>query len=68
MLVVSDGKLYEKNLQMAGISEDDFRTKLQKAGVHNQKEIFIAFYDEEKRIHVYLNSSRTVPYAAEVML
>lgn len=68
MLVVSDGKLYEKNLQMAGISEDDFRTKLQKAGVRNQKEIFIAFYDEEKRIHVYLNSSRTVPYAAEVML
>lgn len=68
MLIISDGKLYEKNLHALGINKNALDAKLQNASLSDYRKIFLAFYDENKQIHVYLHNERTSPFAAEVIL
>ena len=68
MLIISDGKLYEKNLHALGINKNELDAKLQNASLSDYRKIFLAFYDENKQIHVYLHNERTSPFAAEVIL
>ena len=68
MLIISDGKLYEKNLHALGINKNALDAKLQNASLSDYRKIFLAFYDENKQIHVYLHNKRTSPFAAEVIL
>lgn len=68
MIIVSDGTVYEKNLLMTGIPEDQFKTKLAAVGINSYKKIFLAFCDENKQIHVYMKSDKSAPYALEVKL
>lgn len=68
MLIVSDGTVYHKNLRMAGLTEEMFTKKLASAGVESIEDIFIAFCDERKKIHVYIYSEKTYPFAEEIEL
>ena len=68
MVVVSDGTVYNKNLLAAGVPEELFRQKLSDSGISSYKDIFLAFYDENKAFHVYLYSDNAVPFASEVKI
>ena len=68
MVVVSDGTVYNKNLLAAGVPEELFRQKLGDSGISSYKDIFLAFYDENKAFHVYLYSDNAVPFASEVKI
>lgn len=67
-LIFSDGKLYEKNLLSLGISKETLDAKLKAANLKGYENIFLGFYDENKQIHLYLSSDKTVPFTAEVKL
>lgn len=67
-LIFSDGKLYEKNLLSLGISKEALDAKLKAANLNAYENIFLGFYDENKQIHLYLSSDKTVPFTAEVKL
>ena len=67
-LIFSDGKLYEKNLLSPGISKEALDAKLKAANLKGYENIFLGFYDENKQIHLYLSSDKTVPFTAEVKL
>ena len=70
VILISDGILYEKNLQFAGISEELFQQKLMTKGIRSYEDIFLAFSDENKIIHVYLNAGKRSceDFAQEVKL
>ena len=68
MVVVSDGTVYNKNLLAAGVPEELFRQKLRDSGISSYKDIFLAFYDENKAFHVYLYSDNAVPFASAVTI
>ena len=68
VILVSDGVLYKKNLYVSGFNEEQFRSKLRAAKITSYKEIFLAFCDENRKIHVYLNSEKAMPYALEVKI
>ena len=68
MLIISDGKLYEQNLHALGMSREMLDSKLRKAGLADYQRVFLAFYDENKRIHLYLRDAHTLPFASEVVL
>lgn len=68
MVVVSDGTVYNKNLLAAGVPEELFRQKLRDSGISSYKDIFLAFYDENKSFHVYLYSDNAIPFASEVKI
>ena len=68
MLIISDGKLYEQNLHALGMSREMLDSKLRKAGLADYQRVFLAFYDENKRIHLYLRGAHTLPFASEVVL
>ena len=68
VIIISDGNLYDKNLILVGMDVNGFKTKLKKAGISEIKEIFMAFCDESKNIHVYLKDKTSGSYAKEVVL
>ena len=68
MIIVSDGTIYHDNLISAGLNEKLFRKRLTASGISDFEDIFLAFSDENKKIHVYMSSDRSAPFAAEVVL
>ena len=68
MLIISDGKLYEKNLLALGMSREAFEAKLKKSGFESHKNIFLAFFDENKQLHAYLASEKGSGMSEEVKL
>ena len=67
-MIVSVGKLYEKNLLSLGLSREAFDAKLKKSGIESYKNIFLAFFDENKQIHAYLASEKSGGYTSEVKI
>ena len=67
-IVVSDGNIYERNLLMAGIDMINFEKKLKSVNISSVKDIFLAFCDSEKIIHIYTCSEDMLPYAKEVKI
>lgn len=53
ILVINDGTLCVSNLQQAGISKTELQNLLKGHGIFDIKEVFIAFFDTEKKFHVY---------------
>ena len=68
VILVSDGTVYQKNLWLSGLTEEDFQHRLSAKGFQSYKEIFLAFCDEKENIHVYLNSRKTGDYAQEILI
>lgn len=55
VILISGGVLYQRNLLLSGISEESFQRQLTSKGLHSYDDIFLAFCDENKKIHIYLN-------------
>jgi len=68
MILVSDGIIYTKNLFLAGYNEELLMKRLNEKGVKSLENIFLAFYDERKKVHVYLRAEDSYPYAVEVLI
>ncbi len=68
MILIADGKLYEKNLRTLGISKERLDSRLAEVNLDTYQKIFLAFYDENKQIHLYLHAKKSAPFAAEVIL
>ncbi len=67
-IVVSDGHLYDRNLIIAGIDQINFEKKLKSVGITSFKNIFLAFCDADKKLHIYTAEKDLGPYAKEVQL
>ena len=68
MILIADGKLYEKNLRTLGISKERLDSRLADVNLDTYQKIFLAFYDENKQIRLYLHAEKSAPFAAEVIL
>ncbi len=68
-IIISDGNVYDSNLIFSGISLTQFEDRLRKVGITDMKEVFLAFCDGEKKIHVYLSDkSGSEAFAKEVII
>ena len=68
VIIISDGTIYHKSLTGSGLSESVLNKRLAAAGITDISDIFLAFSDENKKIHVYLKSESSDPYAVEIIL
>ncbi len=68
VIVISDGVLYQKNLMLAGFSEDELKARLTAVKILSYQQVFLAFCDENKEFHVYLYGEKNTPYALEVKI
>ncbi|NLD18641.1 MAG: DUF421 domain-containing protein [Clostridiales bacterium] len=62
VVFISDGALYESNLVKAGWTKKQLFSTLTSMGILDYKKVFLAFCDEQVKLHVYMpdNSSSTV--------
>jgi uncharacterized membrane protein YcaP (DUF421 family) len=67
-IIVSDGHLYSRNLALVGIGEMNFENQLRSVGIDSINNIFLAFCDGDKKLHVYLRDKNDNPFAKEVQL
>lgn len=68
VILVTDGVVYHRNLLLSGFSEEDFQHQLADKGISSYKDIFLAFCDQNKNIHVYLQARQGQAFAQEVKL
>ncbi len=54
LVLISDGSLYRKNLKAAGWTEQQLNSELLTCGITNRQEVFFAFCDEQRKLHVFL--------------
>lgn len=53
LVLISDGVVYKKNLDKLSLTETKFKRLLTANKIHSFKEVFLAFSDEEKVLHIY---------------
>lgn len=52
-IIISDGYIYEENLERIGLSENDLEKEISKFSLGTFKDIFLCFCDEHKTLHFY---------------
>lgn len=57
LILISDGILYRKNLYSLGWDETFLKSELSAVNLHSYKEVFFAFCDEKRQLHIYVSSS-----------
>ena len=55
VVVISDGTLYDRNLLKLNTSEKTLKHILQRYDLHSYKDVFLAFTDDEKKLHIYVS-------------
>lgn len=65
MILISDGSIYEQNLEKAGISYDTLMCMLEGKGYSDPADIFVAFYDGNRLFHVYPRPASSQEFARE---
>lgn len=55
LVVISDGTVYERNLLKLNIDIDKLNTILHKYNLNSYEEVFLAFTDDEKKLHIYIS-------------
>lgn len=65
VVVISDGTVYERNLLKLNIDSEKLKNILHKYNLHSYKDVFLAFTDDEKRLHIYV-SDKTGDKAKEI--
>lgn len=68
VILISDGNVYKDNLASAGLDRADLEAKINDAGASSVKDVFLAFCDSEKKVHIYISCEPSLPYAEEVSL
>lgn len=56
LILISDGVLYRQNLHSLGWDEDFLKSQLSAVNLHSYKEVFFAFNDEKKKLHIYVST------------
>lgn len=57
LVLVSDGVLYRQNLLSLGWDEAYLKTQMTAVKLTSYKEIFFAFCDEQKKLHIYVSTA-----------
>lgn len=55
VVVISDGTLYNRNLLKLNINEKKLKKMLLKYNLHSYSDVFLAFTDDEKKLHIYVS-------------
>lgn len=66
LLLISDGVLYEENLQKSGTDIPTLTSMLSAKGIKEFRQVFIAFYDGNRVFHVYPVPETGQKYVTEV--
>lgn len=53
MVLISDGHLYKRNLDLLGKEEAYLKKELSKIKINDYSQVFLCFFDEKKQLHVY---------------
>lgn len=53
MVLISDGNLFQKNLQRIKMSEKKLKDKLAKEKIMDYSEVFLCFFDDTGQIHIH---------------
>lgn len=56
LIIISDGILYKKNLHSLGWDENYLKGQMAGLNLSSYKDIFFAFCDEAKKLHIYVSS------------
>lgn len=56
LILISDGILYKKNLHSLGWDETFLKNQMAASGLNSYKDIFFAFSDASKKLHIYISS------------
>lgn len=67
LVLISDGVIYERNLDKLNITNKQFSRILAKHKIPSSKDVFLAFTDEEKLLHIY-KSSKNKEKAKEIVV
>jgi len=68
MVLISDGELYKNNLRLLGKDEGYLKKELLKAKISDYSQVFLCFYDEKRRLHVYPKGKSRKDLKKEVSL
>lgn len=68
VILISDGNIYDSNLKSAGTGRKQLTSAISAAGAESLKDVFLAFCDSEKKLHIYLYAEGYGSYAKEVTL
>lgn len=67
IILISDGILYEKNIDKAGINTATLKSMLESKGIYDFRKVFLAFYDTSRQFHVYPAPDTGEPFAKEAI-
>ena len=67
IILISDGILYEKNIDKAGINTATLKSMLECKGIYDFRKVFLAFYDTSRQFHVYPAPDTGEPFAKEAI-
>lgn len=59
LVIVSDGYIYQGNLKAIGYDHDMLQMEMQKRNINSVADIFLAFSDENRAIHIYSRDKNT---------
>lgn len=52
-IVISDGRIYKKNMERIGLNENELKKEIDRLSLNAVKDIFLCFCDEQKTLHFY---------------
>ena len=55
LVIISDGVIYSRNLDKVNLKQAKLDKLLKKHHLQSHKEVFLAFTDEKKRLHIYVS-------------
>lgn len=57
-IIISDGKIYRRNLERSGLTEKILNREMRKHKIESQKDIFLCFCDEKKMLYFYTKKDK----------
>ncbi len=58
LVIISDGTLYDGNLLKLNTDADKLKSILRRYDLHSYKDVFLAFTDDEKNLHIYVSDKK----------
>ncbi len=65
LVIISDGTIYEDNLAKAGIDHETLDRMIERKGIKDPDDVFVAFYDGSRTFHVYPNPEPKQKFSRE---
>ena len=67
-ILISDGHLYPKNLELVNLTKKKLEKRLSRIGIYSFSEVFLAFCDESKKLHIYTIDDAAKPFTKEQII